>query len=46
MTKALSERKKRELRMMADAITESTVAVEMDARRRQAKRLEAKARSK
>jgi len=46
MTRAPSERKLREIRAMADAAAEALVAVEMAARERQAKRLEAKARSK
>ena len=35
-----------ELRLMADAVAESVAATEMDARRRQAKRLEARARTR
>ena len=39
----VTERKMRELRAMADATYEAVIAVEMAARGRQAKRLEAKA---
>jgi len=43
MTKSLTEQKKQELRMMADIIVESAIATEMEARKRQAKRLEERA---
>jgi transcriptional regulator of aromatic amino acid metabolism len=39
----MSERKRRELKAIADAFFDSVMAVEMKARARQAKRLEAKA---
>jgi hypothetical protein len=41
----VTERKMRELKAMADATYEAVVSVEMAARGRQAKRLEAKATS-
>ena len=44
--KALSEQKRRELKMMADAVEAAVISVEMQARERQVERLEAKARSK
>lgn len=44
--KALSEQKKQELRMMADAVEGAVFAVETQARERQARRLEAKAGTK
>ena len=42
----LSGQKKKEIRAVADAISDSVMAVEMAARERQARRVEAKARGK
>lgn len=44
MTKALSERKKRELMAMADAVFESVMAVEMAARARETREAATRAR--
>ena len=42
MTRTVNRRKMREIRAVADAVSESIMAVEMAARERQAKELEAK----